>query len=232
MVMRSVVRVVEGEVQPRLSGASLEQLSIFLAGVAVGALARPVAVGLHLTRWHTARDIPSDVFATKGTFTGVVTSVSDGDTIRVRHMPLLRTSANFKGKLSDETIVIRIGAVDCPEIAHFGSKGQPFGEEAKAWVKERLLNKRVTIKVLSRDQYYRVVGMVYTGRLFKTNLSKELLKNGLAQVYRQGGAQYDGEQEEYEAIEARAKKAKKGIWSLGDDFESAADYKTRLKDLK
>lgn len=34
-------------------------------------------------------------------------------------------------KKSDETLQIRLYAVDCPEIAHFGNPAQPFSAEAK-----------------------------------------------------------------------------------------------------
>eukprot|EP00747_Dinoflagellata_sp_TGD_P187292 gnl/TRDRNA2_/TRDRNA2_44861_c0_seq1.p2 gnl/TRDRNA2_/TRDRNA2_44861_c0~~gnl/TRDRNA2_/TRDRNA2_44861_c0_seq1.p2 ORF type:complete len:232 (+),score=37.52 gnl/TRDRNA2_/TRDRNA2_44861_c0_seq1:45-740(+) len=180
-------------------------------------------------RWQTADDIPKRMVSGKRSFSGVVTSVSDGDTMRVRHMPWLLTDPRFSGRASDHTIAVRIGAVDCPEIAHFGNKGQPFGEDAKDWVKKRLLNKWVTVKVLAKDQYSRVVGMVYYRNWFTRNLSKELLKAGLAQVYRQSGAQYDGEKQAYEKLEARAKANKRGIWSLGKKFESAAEYKAKHK---
>merc|ERR1712151_1480694 len=99
-------------------------------------------------------------------------------------------------------------------MSHFGSKGQQYGEDAKTWVTEQLLNRRVTIKAFSKDQWHRVVGEVSTGWLFKKCLAKELLKRGLAQVYRQGGAQYGGEKEEYELLEHQAKRARRvyGAW--------------------
>ena len=37
----------------------------------------------------------------------------------------------MEGKISEETLQVRLYAVDCPEIAHFGNPLQPFGEEAK-----------------------------------------------------------------------------------------------------
>lgn len=38
----------------------------------------------------------------------------------------------MEGKKSEETLQIRLYAVDCPEIAHFGNPAQPFSAEAKA----------------------------------------------------------------------------------------------------
>ena len=57
-------------------------------------------------------------------------SVSDGDTVRLRHTPSLFSSGRFAGKLSENTISCRIAAVDTPETAKFGKPGQPLGEGA------------------------------------------------------------------------------------------------------
>lgn len=35
------------------------------------------------------------------------------------------------GKKSEETLQIRLYAVDCPEVAHFGNPAQPWSAEAK-----------------------------------------------------------------------------------------------------
>ena len=65
---------------------------------------------------------------------------------------------------------------------------QAFGDKAKEYATQQLLNKKVTIKCLSRDQYGRLLARVtYTNNLFfKKDISEELLKQGLAVVYRQG----------------------------------------------
>merc|ERR1719193_2299422 len=112
---------------------------------------------------------------------------------------------------------VRIAAVDAPETAHFGAKGQPFGEEATQYVKDLVLGKVVKLQLFSRDQYSRVVAMVHYPdfRLFpprrRSNLSLELLRKGLGVVYRQGGAQYGGMLEEFERVEKEAKRKKRGL---------------------
>lgn len=188
------------------------------------------------TRFETAQDIPSIYFQEKRSIDAVVVKVTDGDTYRVRHIPHSNSKVEFDGKLTDHTIAIRIAAVDTPEISKFGNPGQKFGEEAKEFAQQRLLHKRVSIKLLSRDQYGRVVGLVRykEPRLFffssSKDISEELLCEGLAVVYRQGGAQYDGSVSMWNSLEQRAIDGKKGIWSKGKaNAELPSAYKKDIK---
>lgn len=188
------------------------------------------------TRYETAQDIPSIYFQEKRSIDAEVVKVTDGDTYRVRHIPNSNSKVEFDGKLTDHTIAIRIAAVDTPEISKFGNPGQKFGEEAKEFAQQRLLHKRVSIKLLSRDQYGRVVGLVRYREprlLFfssSKDISEELLSEGLAVVYRQGGAQYDGSVSVWNSLEQRAIDGKKGIWSKGKaNAELPSAYKKEIK---
>jgi endonuclease YncB( thermonuclease family) len=102
--------------------------------------------------FENANDIPSDYFKENREIKGIVVKVTDGDTVRVRHVTGSQTTAQVDGNLKDHTIAVRFAAVDAPETAKFGETGQELGEVAKNFVTERLLGKRVTIKLLSRDQ--------------------------------------------------------------------------------
>lgn len=54
--------------------------------------------------------------------------------VQVRHIPnvpLPLPGRKMEGKKSEETLQIRLYAVDCPEVAHFGNPAQPFSAEAK-----------------------------------------------------------------------------------------------------
>ncbi|KAJ1849179.1 putative endonuclease lcl3, partial [Coemansia sp. RSA 2703] len=96
----------------------------------------------------------------------------------------------------------------------------------------QILNKRVSIRPLAKDQYGRLVATVtYRQMIFiKKNAAHEMLKQGLATLYRGGNAQYDGEKDLLENIEANAKKAKRGIWGLKKgEYESPAEYKRKHK---
>jgi micrococcal nuclease len=72
--------------------------------------------------------------------------------------------------------------------------------------------------------------MVHYGRWpFRKNASEEILKAGLANVYRQAGAVYGGRLDVFDKIEAQAKKKKRGIWSQGKKLETASEYKARQR---
>lgn len=93
---------------------------------------------------------------------GIVLKVSDGDT--------------FTLIKADKTVAkVRLAGVDCPE------KTQLFGQEAKQFTTNLILNKRVVVDVKNVDMYNRNVGTVILDD--KTNLNKELVKNGLAWWY-------------------------------------------------
>ncbi|OQR93424.1 hypothetical protein ACHHYP_02548 [Achlya hypogyna] len=178
----------------------------------------------------TVNDIPKEYFEQERTLKGKVVAVTDGDTIRVRHMPLLGSGeGDFKGKLTETTMQLRIAGVDCPETAKFGRPGQPFGEEAKAWLKSQIQDQVVTFKLLMKDQYSRAVCMVYYGSWASPqNVSEELLKLGYANIYRQSGAVYGGLLETFEALEAAACEQKLNIWSQAKR-ETPAQYKARTR---
>lgn len=188
--------------------------------------------------YETAADIPSTVLKGKMEINGRVISISDGDTYRIRHLNGQSNSEKFDGPAKYHTIVVRIYAVDTPEIAKFGNPGQAFSQESKDFVIKKIMNQKIKIKCLSRDQYGRLLGVVkYQEKGFlgtssgDIDISEQLLKNGLAVVYRNGGANYDGKGVKYfNDIESIAKTNKKGIWSLSDDdIELPSDYKKKLK---
>ena len=169
-------------------------------------------------RYHTVADIPNHRFQDHDSFLVVIVKVADGDTMRGRHVPALdfargrwRSKSRAEGgklKLSEETLQIRLYAVDAPETAKFGNEGMPLGDEATAFARERLDGKRVRITLQSKDQYGRAVAKLSYG-LFRKDLSGELLANGLATVYCSGGAEYGpGKIEaDWNAIEDRARRA-------------------------
>ncbi|KAJ1730185.1 putative endonuclease lcl3, partial [Coemansia biformis] len=195
-----------------------------------------IALGLYLMlrRYQTGADVPESAIKAHRKLRGYVVDVSDGDTIRLYHTPLLRwfePAPEKKRGLSKYTISVRLSAVDAPEAAHFGNPAQPLSAESKDLLSSQVLGKRVTIKLLSRDQYSRVVSTVTYRRFFglvKTNAAHVMLREGMASLYTGGGAQYDGEKELLQRIEAQAKQQKRGIWGL-KKYESPAEYKKKHK---
>jgi micrococcal nuclease len=144
------------------------------------------------------------------------------------------TPTDYTGLLSENTISIRIAAVDTPEIGKFGKVDQAYSQEAKDFASSSLLGKKVGIKLLAKDRYGRALGLVkYKDNKIlpgfmssRKDISEELLEKGLAAVYRQGGAQYDGPVARWNDIESRAQKRKKGMWK-GAKVELPSEYKKK-----
>lgn len=134
------------------------------------------------------------------------------------------------------TLSIRIYGVDCPELAKTKSQtSQPYAQTAKAFTERLCLHKVVRVTLLRRDQYGRAVAVVRPVRpwflkpLSALDVSVELAKAGLAELYTGGGAQYWTKREELEQHVKNAQRRKKGIWSLGPQHMSAAEHKKQQK---
>lgn len=209
----------------------------------------------NLDRYTDANDVPSTYFGPNApVLWGTCISVSDGDTFRFYHTPTPFHkpvwSKRGENKLSDVSMPIRICSYDTPETAKFGKKGQPFGEEAKEELKRLIDQKKISIRMLQKDQYGRavaqvmlpvpggVVGQIVSrlGRLVPfiggtpKCVDEVMLKKGLAEVYLGMGAVYGPlGKDAYLKLEEKAKESKLGIWSLGNR-ESAAEYKKRTKE--
>lgn len=125
--------------------------------------------------------------------------------------------------------------MDCPEINKRKNDppSQPFGDEAKEYVSKLVLGKKVKVTLLSKDRYGRALGKVETKRKFvvlgRTDLSLQLIRRGLATLYTGGGAQYSNNLDILQSKEAEAKKEKRGIWSLGNDMITPAEFKRRSR---
>lgn len=114
----------------------------------------------------------------------VIKNISDGDTINIE-----KDGLKFK---------IRLAEVDCPE------KDQPYGIEAREFVKKFLDGKEITITPLKTDRYGRTLAYIRAGN---NDLGEALIKNGYAWVYRQ----YSKDKRLIE-FEDKAKKEKIGLW--------------------
>jgi endonuclease YncB( thermonuclease family) len=191
--------------------------------------------------YDTAKDIPPHFIKEKRSISGIVVKVTDGDTVRIRHVVKWRTSSLHRDndKLSDCTIAVRFAAVDAPETAKKGKPAQNGADDAKQFVTDQLLDKTVQVKLLSIDQYGRVIGNVsYSAQRCciwseKRNISEELVRRGYASVYRQGGAQYDGSIERWNTLENEAIKEKLGMWRNGkDQAQLPSEFKKQNKKVE
>lgn len=117
------------------------------------------------------------------TIKGVVSIVMDGDTVLVETL--------------EGGYQVRLLGVDAPELF------QPYGEEAKKFLKDITYNKPVTLELRERKGT-----SLYTGEVFveKKNLGSLLLEKGYA-WYNGGDSKYG-----FEKMEAKARRRRIGLW--------------------
>jgi micrococcal nuclease len=143
---------------------------------------------------------------------GMVERVSDGDTLTVI------TPNHTK-------LRIRMWGIDAPETpkgAEFS--GQPYGTDAEDYLKQLVAGKRVTVEIYQVDRYRRLLATVC---LDGKDINLAMLEAGLAEVYR--GPESDNPYtQQYQAAEDAARRAKKGMWVLGDTYESPRAYRKRV----
>jgi len=227
-------------------GATYLAAAVLLVPDPSAATANPAMPSLPLLRRiPTAADIPTKLFKKQRSISGRVVKVTDGDTIRIRHTPFhpLSSKGDYAGKLSENTIAVRIYGVDAPETAHFGNPSQPYADEATDYVRAAADGKVVRVKLLRRDQYGRAVGRV-TARgwvgpggvrvpFVKNDISQSLASRGLATLYTGAGAEYDGRREVLERKIASAQRWRRGMWSRGKkNAVDPAAYKRKIKARK
>jgi micrococcal nuclease len=124
----------------------------------------------------------------------------------------------------DIVIYVLLAGIDAPEIASRNhEQDQPYGQEAKQYLQNTILNKSVEIKGygLGPPPYNHLIGEIFLG---DTNINIELIKEGLAEVWREkspAGLTIDF----YRKTQEEAKKVGRGIWSLGDKYMSPQDWR-------
>lgn len=130
--------------------------------------------------------ISACVLAQTNQISGRVVWVGDGDTLEVLHA----------GKPQR----IRLFGVDCPEL------GQAYGRRAREFTSRHAADKTVTVNVVDRDRYDRLVGEVILPN--GQSLNRILVENGLAWWYRQFSKDKTlGE------LEATARRERRGLWA-------------------
>ena len=127
---------------------------------------------------------------------GKVTRVSYGDTIHVV------TDGNEKFK-------VRLNRIDAPE------KDQPFGKESTEYLSKLIRGKTVRVEYDSKDQYGRILGIVYlekssnpNNRTIRQDINLEMVATGHAHHY----SHFD-QTPAYIAAESAAKEQKLGLWA-------------------
>jgi endonuclease YncB( thermonuclease family) len=128
------------------------------------------------------------------TIEGFVTQVFDGDTLTLE-------------KRDGTKLRVRLYGIDAPEIRHDRKSRQPFSEEARWALAEKVLRKSVILTVLERDKDKRMVGIITLG---KRSINEEMVREGWAWAYRKDlRGPYVGEFIDAERV---AREKKLGLW--------------------
>jgi endonuclease YncB( thermonuclease family) len=119
-------------------------------------------------------------------------------------------------------ITIRLVGIDAPEKSRKKREpGQPFSRKATKYLVNLVLKKTITIKEYGTDRYGRILGVVFVNG---TNVNLEMVRAGLAEVYRGKQPRYFNVKL-YRDAEEEAKNAGRGMWSLGDKYVSPRDWR-------
>ena len=141
---------------------------------------------------------PAAPAPSEGRVSATVERIVDGDTV----------IANLADGSRER---VRMLLIDTPETKKEGTPVQPFGLEASEYTKKLLTGKSVELEFdqEQRDQYDRMLAYIY---LDNKMVNTELLEQGLARVvvYPPNDKYID----EFRDIQAQAKKAKLGVWSV------------------
>ena len=124
-------------------------------------------------------------------WSGVVTYVVDGDSVRVRPLQ------------GGKPVSIRLGGIDAPEICQSG------GAASRDALKRRVLGLQVAIEGKSRDDYSRLLARVM---LDGDDVGARMVKDGHAWSYR-----YRGSAGPYAAQQRLAEAARRGIFDVGGE---------------
>jgi len=118
-------------------------------------------------------------------------SIKDGDTI--------------KAYCQNQEIAIRLAAIDAPE------KQQAYGKEAKNYLGSLVRNKNLTIQIVNKDHYGRLVGNIFIDKMY---VNAQMVKAGYAWVYdayKQTAAK--GHLNDMLLFQKQAKHSKIGLWA-------------------
>ena len=126
-------------------------------------------------------------------FLGVVTHVTDGDSLWVR------PAAGGAPRQ------IRVQGIDAPEIC------QPFGTLARDALATHILHRQVAVNSRVQDSFHRALGRV---SLNGQDLGAWMVSRGNAWSYR-----FRRDPGPYAAQEAQARKARLGLWAHGPAIE-------------
>lgn len=120
------------------------------------------------------------------TLVGKVIKIYDGDTITIL--------------VDGNKEKIRFYGIDAPE------KKQSYGIESRDFVRHKIMDREVKVKIVNTDKYGRKIGKIYYNNGKYLNL--ESVKGGYSWWYKY----YARNEYDLEGAQKKAKKYKKGLW--------------------
>lgn len=126
---------------------------------------------------------------------------------------------------------IYLFGIDLPDPPRRGAQGQltgpgqPYSEKALGYLAQLARNQQMRVEIYGVDVHHRFLGTFFADGY---NLNLALVEAGLAAVSR-STVPTDPYRAEYERAEAAARAIKRGMWALGDQYESPRDYRRRLR---
>ena len=144
-----------------------------------------------------------------------ITRVYDGDTV--------------KAEAPGVVIYIMLVGIDAPELGNrVKEEGQPYGKEAKEFLRGMILNRTVEVVGYGEAPYPHdnIIGVIF---LKGKNVNLEMVKQGLAEVQKTDLPKGLDIGPFLEA-EHRAREEKKGMWSLGSKYMSPREWRDKHMD--
>ncbi|MDY0374430.1 MAG: thermonuclease family protein [Desulfobacterium sp.] len=153
----------------------------------------------------------------KETFQGPgfkVLAVYDGDSIKVEEIH--KNTSMGPSKKTGLKLMVRLAGIDAPESGYKRRSGQPFSRKAKQMLEHLVAGKKISLKSHGMDTYNRQLAEVFVDGI---NVNLALVTAGMAEIYR--GYPLKGlNMDQYRRAQEEAKKAYRGIWSLGPQYQS------------
>jgi micrococcal nuclease len=113
------------------------------------------------------------------TYDAEVVSVYDGDTATA--------TVDLGFKVSAIKVKLRFYGIDTAEIRGGTEITKTAAREARDYVKEKILGKKIRMKSLGKGKYGRYLAIIWTvdddGNVAEESLNDELIRLGLAKVY-------------------------------------------------
>lgn len=127
----------------------------------------------------------TDAIQADEVFEGTVVRIIDGNTVEVLAE-------------NDERYQVMLHEVDCPELT------QAFGQEAKTFTEEALLNEKVVVKIVAKDRWGNRLAVITHA---ETDIRTALLEKGLAWTAERNP------NEVFEKLRTEAQQRGRGLWS-------------------